>query len=153
MQCRTRRNVTSPSSRFFRGQIFDSSGNPTSPIFGHPEQNSIRHRNAVVDVGEYLQVQAQALLELPREMPRLRCHDRKSCAEPFELILCRLKSAQLSGPLDLAQGAVASTDSPVRAGDSCSTEGMLLISRPAKQPARLFFCSGSRWQAVAPPHP
>jgi hypothetical protein len=61
------------------------------------------------------------------------------------------KSAQLSGPLDLAQGAVASTDSPVRAGDSCSTEGMLLISRPAKQPARLFFCSGSRWQAVAPP--
>jgi hypothetical protein len=63
------------------------------------------------------------------------------------------KSAQLSGPLDLAQGAIASTDSPIRAGDSCSTEGMLLISRPAKQPARLFFCSGSRWQAVFPPHP
>jgi hypothetical protein len=62
------------------------------------------------------------------------------------------KSAQLSGPLDLAQGAVASTDSPIRAGDSCPTEGPLLISRPAKQPARLFFCSGSRWQAVIPPH-
>jgi copper-binding protein NosD len=63
------------------------------------------------------------------------------------------KSAQLSGPLDLSQGAVASTDSTIRVGDSCSTEGMLLISRPAKQPARLFFCSGSRWQAVVPPHP
>jgi hypothetical protein len=63
------------------------------------------------------------------------------------------KSAQLSGPLDLAQGAVASTDSAIRAGDSCSTEGMLLIARPANQPARLFFCSGSRWQAVVPPHP
>jgi len=63
------------------------------------------------------------------------------------------RSAQLSGPLDLSQGALASTDSPIRAGDSCSTEGMLLISRPAKQPARLFFCSGSRWQAVVPLHP
>jgi hypothetical protein len=63
------------------------------------------------------------------------------------------KTAQLSGPLDLAQGAVASTGSPIRAGDSCSTEGMLLISRPVKQPAGLFFCSGSRWQAVVPPHP
>jgi hypothetical protein len=63
------------------------------------------------------------------------------------------KGARLSGPLDLAQGAVASTDSAIRAGDSCSTEGMLLISRPANQPARLFFCSGSRWQAVVPPHP
>jgi hypothetical protein len=62
-------------------------------------------------------------------------------------------SAQLSGPLDLAQGAVASTDSTIRAGDSCSTEGMLLISKPANQPARLFFCSESRWQAVVPPHP
>jgi hypothetical protein len=62
-------------------------------------------------------------------------------------------SAQLSGPLDLSQGAVASTDSAMRAGDTCSTEGMLLISRPQKQPARLWFCSGSRWQAVVPPHP
>jgi hypothetical protein len=62
------------------------------------------------------------------------------------------KSAKLSGPIDLAQGAVASTDSPIRAGDSCSTEGMLLISRPVNQPAHLFFCSGSRWQAVVPPH-
>jgi Right handed beta helix region len=62
-------------------------------------------------------------------------------------------SAQLSGPLDLSQGAVASTDSPMRAGDTCATEGMLLISRPAKQPARLWFCSGSRYQAVVPPHP
>ena len=47
------------------------------------------------------------------------------------------KSAQLSGPLDLPQGAVASTDSTI----------------PANQPARLFFCTGSRWQAVVPPHP
>jgi hypothetical protein len=63
------------------------------------------------------------------------------------------KSARLSGPLDLSQGAVASTDAAIKAGDSCSTEGMLLISRQAKQAARLFFCSGSRWQPVVPPHP
>jgi hypothetical protein len=30
---------------------------------------------------------------------------------------------------------------------------MLLISRPAGQTARLFFCSGMHWQAVVPPHP
>jgi hypothetical protein len=62
-------------------------------------------------------------------------------------------SARLSGPFDLSQGAVTSTDSPIRADDSCSAEGMLLISRPAKQPARLFFCSGARWQPVVPAHP
>jgi hypothetical protein len=63
------------------------------------------------------------------------------------------KSAQLSGPLELGQGAVASTESPIRAGETCTTEGMLLISRPANQPARLFFCSGFHWQAVAAPRP
>ncbi|HEX4582662.1 MAG TPA: right-handed parallel beta-helix repeat-containing protein [Acidobacteriaceae bacterium] len=63
------------------------------------------------------------------------------------------KSAQLSGPLELGQGAVASTESSIRAGEMCTTEGMLLISRPANQPARLFFCSGFHWQAVAPPRP
>jgi hypothetical protein len=65
----------------------------------------------------------------------------------------RAKSAQLSGPLELGQGAVTSTDSAIRAGDACATEGMLLISRPANQTARLFFCSGFHWQAVVPPHP
>jgi hypothetical protein len=63
------------------------------------------------------------------------------------------KSAQLSGPLELGQGAVASTESPIRAGDACTTEGMLLISRPAAQTARLYFCSGLHWQAVVPPRP
>ena len=63
------------------------------------------------------------------------------------------KSAQLSGPLELGQGAVASTESSIRAGEACTTEGMLLISRPAGQTARLFFCSGMHWQAVVPPHP
>jgi Right handed beta helix region len=63
------------------------------------------------------------------------------------------KSAQLSGPLELGQGAVASTESSIRAGETCATEGMLLISRPAGQTARLFFCSGMHWQAVVPPHP
>jgi hypothetical protein len=63
------------------------------------------------------------------------------------------KSAQLSGPLELGQGAVASTESSIRAGETCTTEGMLLISRPANQPARLFFCSGFHWQAVAAPRP
>jgi hypothetical protein len=62
------------------------------------------------------------------------------------------KSAKLSGAIDFAQGSVASTGSAIRAGDSCSTEGMLLISRPANQPAHLFFCSGSRWQSVVAPH-
>jgi hypothetical protein len=63
------------------------------------------------------------------------------------------KSAQLSGPLELGEGAVASTGSSIRAGDACTTEGMLLISRPANQTAHLFFCSGFHWQAVVPPHP
>jgi len=63
------------------------------------------------------------------------------------------KSAQLSGPLELGEGAIASTGSSIRAGDACTTEGMLLISRPANQTARLFFCSGFHWQAVVPPHP
>jgi hypothetical protein len=63
------------------------------------------------------------------------------------------KSAQLSGPLELGEGAVDSTSSAIRAGDACTTEGMLLISRPANQTARLFFCSGFHWQAVIPPHP
>jgi hypothetical protein len=61
-------------------------------------------------------------------------------------------SVQLGGPLELGQGAVASTDSAIRAGDTCTAEGMLLISRPQNQPARLFFCSGFRWQAVVGPH-
>jgi hypothetical protein len=63
------------------------------------------------------------------------------------------KSAQLNGPLELSQGAVASTESSIRAGETCTTEGMLLISRPPGQTARLFFCSGLHWQAVVPPHP
>jgi hypothetical protein len=63
------------------------------------------------------------------------------------------KSAQLSGPLELGEGAITSTGSPIRAGEACTTEGMLLISRPANQTARLFFCSGFHWQAVVPPHP
>jgi hypothetical protein len=63
------------------------------------------------------------------------------------------KSAQLSGPLELGQGTVASTDSSMRAGETCTTEGTLLISRPANQPARLFFCSGLHWQAVVAPRP
>jgi hypothetical protein len=63
------------------------------------------------------------------------------------------KSAQLSGPLEFGQGAVASTASSIRAGETCTTEGMLLISRPAGQTARLFFCSGLHWQPVAPLHP
>lgn len=62
------------------------------------------------------------------------------------------KSAQLGGPLELGQGAVASTDSSIKSNDVCSSEGMLLISRPANQPARLFFCSGFHWQAVVLPH-
>ncbi len=61
------------------------------------------------------------------------------------------KTAQLSGPLELGQGSVASTESPIRAGETCTTEGMLLISRPANQPARLFFCSGLHWQTVVAP--
>jgi hypothetical protein len=65
----------------------------------------------------------------------------------------RAKSAQLSGPLELGEGAIASTGSSIRAGDACTTEGMLLISRPANQTARLFFCSGFHWQAVVPSHP
>jgi hypothetical protein len=63
------------------------------------------------------------------------------------------KSAQLSGPLELGEGAVASTSSSIRAGDACTTEGMLLISRPPNQTARLFFCSGFHWQMLAYPHP
>jgi hypothetical protein len=63
------------------------------------------------------------------------------------------KSAQLSGPLELGQGAVASTESSIRAGDACTAEGMLLISRPANQQARLFFCSGFHWQPVVSPRP
>lgn len=63
------------------------------------------------------------------------------------------KSAQLSGPLELGEGAIASTSSPIRAGDGCTTEGMLLISRPAEKTARLLFCSGFHWQVVVPPHP
>jgi hypothetical protein len=63
------------------------------------------------------------------------------------------KSAQLSGPLELGQGAVASTESSIRAAEPCTTEGMLLISRPAGQTARLFFCSGLHWQPLVPPHP
>lgn len=62
-------------------------------------------------------------------------------------------SAQVSGPLELAQGAVASTASAIKAGEACSSEGMLLISRPPNQAARLFFCSGFKWQPVVPPHP
>ncbi|MFL6427516.1 MAG: hypothetical protein ACJ71S_04680, partial [Acidobacteriaceae bacterium] len=62
-------------------------------------------------------------------------------------------SAQLSGPLELGQGSVASTASPIRAGETCTTEGMLLISRPDNQPARLFFCSGLHWQTVLTPRP
>jgi Right handed beta helix region len=64
----------------------------------------------------------------------------------------RGKSAQLSGPLEFQQGSVASTDSAIRANDTCTTEGMLLISRLANQPARLFFCSAFRWQPVVLPH-
>lgn len=62
-------------------------------------------------------------------------------------------SVQVSGPLELSQGAVASTDSAIKAGETCTSEGMLLISRPANQSARLFFCSGFKWQPVVPPHP
>lgn len=62
------------------------------------------------------------------------------------------KSAQLSGPLELGQGSVASTDSSIKADDACSSEGMLLISRPVNQPARLFFCGGFHWQPVVLPH-
>lgn len=64
----------------------------------------------------------------------------------------RGKSAQLSGPLEFHQGAVASTDSAIRTNDTCTTEGMLLISRPANQSARLFFCSGFQWQPVVLPN-
>src|SRR4051812_21350979 len=63
----------------------------------HPEQDPIRRGNAVVDVGEHLQVQAQASPELPREVPSLRCHDGEGCADALELCLCRLEGAQLSG--------------------------------------------------------
>jgi hypothetical protein len=63
------------------------------------------------------------------------------------------KSSQLKGPLELEQGAVTSTDSTIKAGDACTSEGTLLISRPANQTARLFFCSGFKWQPVVPPHP
>ena len=62
-------------------------------------------------------------------------------------------SVQVSGPLELGQGAVASTASAIKAGEACTSEGMLLISRPANQIARLFFCSGFKWQPVVPPHP
>lgn len=65
----------------------------------------------------------------------------------------KAKSAQLTGPLELSEGSVASTESSIRAGETCTTEGMLLISRPADQTARLFFCSGQHWQAVVPPRP
>lgn len=60
--------------------------------------------------------------------------------------------AQLSGPLELGQGSVASTASLITPNDVCSTEGMLLISRPANQPAELFFCSGFHWRPVTLPH-
>ncbi len=59
---------------------------------------------------------------------------------------------KVSGPLELEQGAVGSTASVIKAGEACTTEGMLLISRPANQTARLYFCSGFKWQPVAPPH-
>ena len=60
--------------------------------------------------------------------------------------------AELGGPLHFGQGAVSATDMAVKAGSGCTTEGMLLISRPANQVARLFFCSGLHWQTVIPPH-
>ena len=66
-------------------------------LVGRPEQYAIRHANAVVDVGEYLQVQAQAPLELPREVPRLGRHDCEGCADALGLILRGLEGAQLSG--------------------------------------------------------
>jgi hypothetical protein len=61
------------------------------------------------------------------------------------------KTAQLSGPLELSQGALAATDSSIKPNDACSSEGMLLISRPPNQPARLFFCSGFHWQPIVLP--
>lgn len=64
----------------------------------------------------------------------------------------RAKSAQLHGPLELGQGSIASTDTAIRANDTCTTEGMLLISRPANQAAQLYFCSGFRWLPVVLPH-
>ena len=37
------------------------------------------------------------LESLPREVPRLRCHNCKGCADALELILRGLEGAQLSG--------------------------------------------------------
>jgi hypothetical protein len=45
----------------------------------------------------YIQVQAHAPLKLPREVPRLGCHDCEGRADALELILRGLGGAQLSG--------------------------------------------------------
>jgi hypothetical protein len=64
----------------------------------------------------------------------------------------RAKGAQLRGPLEFGEGSIASTDAAIRANDTCTTEGMLLISRPSNQAAQLYFCTGFRWQPVILPH-
>ena len=60
-------------------------------------RNNTPYDNAVVDVGEYLQIQTQAPLELPRKVPRLGCHDCEGRADALELMLRGLEGAQLSG--------------------------------------------------------
>ena len=65
----------------------------------------------------------------------------------------RAKGAELGGPLQLGRAQITATESIVRSGDACTPEGTLTISTPAGQPARLFFCSGGHWTAVAAPHP
>ena len=77
-----------------RGQDF---GIVRFGLVGHPEQYAIRQANAVVDVGEYLQVRAQARLELPREVLRLGCHDCEGRADALELIVRGPEGVQLSG--------------------------------------------------------
>ena len=42
--------------------------------------------------------------------------------------MCMQKAPSLAGRGSWGHGAVASTESAIRAGDACTTEGMLLIS-------------------------
>jgi len=63
------------------------------------------------------------------------------------------KAGALSGPLQIGRGAVASTETTVRAGNACTAEGTLLITTPPKHAAGLFFCSSGHWQSAVIPHP
>ncbi len=64
----------------------------------------------------------------------------------------RARSAALREGLQVGHAALTSADRAPRAGDSCTSEGTLLIATPSGQPASLWFCSGSHWQSAIVPH-